>query len=170
MSKLESSFGYGEKLENTLDRIKSELFETLNIPMLTLEDLKGVMTSGKSMKALYWQLITRCEEKYMAWQPALEWMCLAILEMTKAYRLQELPEVADLRVQVQNVYPLLEDEQEEKMLDMQEVTTKVRSIKSYLRKWEGFEGTQADDEIKQIQIEKEMLEKDNFNDFSKEEE
>ncbi|MDO4721418.1 MAG: phage portal protein [Peptostreptococcaceae bacterium] len=162
MGKLESSFGYGEKLENTLDRIKSELFEALNIPMLTLEDLKGVMTSGKSMKALYWQLITRCEEKYMAWQPALEWMCLAILEMTKAYHLQELPALTDLRIEVQNVYPLLEDEQEEKTLDMQEVTTKVRSIKSYLKKWENLEGSQADDEINQIKAEKDLLESDHI--------
>lgn len=160
MSKMEASFNYGDKLENTLKRIKSELYETLNVPNINMEELKGVMTSGKSMKALYWQLITRCEEKFMAWEPALRWMCYAILEMSRAYHLKDLPEIPDMRIQIDNVYPLLEDEQDEKTLDMQEVNTKVRSIKSYLKKWENLEDEQADDEIKQIKFEKDTLEGD----------
>ena len=162
ISKLESTFGYGQKLEDTLKRIKSELYETLNIPNLNMDDLKGVMTSGKSMKALYWQLITRCEEKYMSWQPALEWLCYAILEMSNTYGIEKIDIPEDLRIEVHNVYPLLEDEQEEKMLDMQEVTTKVRSIKSYLKKWGHLEDKQAQDEIYQIKTESDLLNGDHI--------
>lgn len=57
-----TDFGYGDKIENSLKRIKSDMYEMLNIPMLSNDELKGMMTSGKTMKALYWQLITRCEE------------------------------------------------------------------------------------------------------------
>ena len=78
-----TDFGYGDKIENSLKRIKSDMYEMLNIPMLSNDELKGMMTSGKTMKALYWQLITRCEEKMMAWRPALEWLIRAILEPLK---------------------------------------------------------------------------------------
>ena len=109
---INTDFNYNERMENTLNRIKSNMHEVLNIPMINNQDLKGMMTSGKSMKALYWQLITRCEEKMMSWRPALEWMIKAILEMNEVYAINTLPKLENFDVIVENQYPLQENEDE----------------------------------------------------------
>lgn len=152
-----TDFGYGDKIENSLKRIKSDMYEMLNIPMLSNDELKGMMTSGKTMKALYWQLITRCEEKMMAWRPALEWLIRAILEITEVYQIENLPQL-DYTVTVENNYPLQEDEDEEKTLDLQQVNTQAMSRKTFIKKWQGVTDDVADAEIKQIALEREMLE------------
>lgn len=152
-----TDFGYGDKIENSLKRIKSDMYEMLNIPMLSNDELKGMMTSGKTMKALYWQLITRCEEKMMAWRPALEWLIRAILEITEVYQIEKLPQL-DYTVTVENNYPLQEDEDEEKTLDLQQVNAQAMSRKTFIKKWQGVTDDVADAEIRQIALEREMLE------------
>ena len=152
-----TDFGYGEKIESSLKRIKSDMYEMLNVPMLSNDELKGMMTSGKTMKALYWQLITRCEEKMMAWRPALEWLIRAILEITEVYQIEKLPQL-DYTVTVENNYPLQEDEDEEKTLDLQQVNAQAMSRKTFIKKWQGVTDDVADAEIKQIALEREMLE------------
>lgn len=152
-----TDFGYGDKIENSLKRIKSDMYEMLNIPMLSNDELKGMMTSGKTMKALYWQLITRCEEKMMAWRPALEWLIRAILEITEVYQIEKLPQL-DYTATVENNYPLQEDEDEEKTLDLQQVNAQAMSRKTFIKKWQGVTDDVADAEIKQIALEREMLE------------
>lgn len=165
---VETDFNYNERMENTLNRIKSDMHEVLNIPMINNSDLKGMMTSGKTMKALYWQLITRCEEKMKAWGPALEWMIKAILEITEVYKIATLPKLEKFDVVVENQYPLQEDEDNEKTLDMQQVNSQVMSRKSYMKKWtnatDEIADEIADEELKQIQLEKQLLE-DSFSQF-----
>ncbi|TAN64679.1 phage portal protein [Paraclostridium sordellii 8483] len=161
---VDTDFGYDARMENTLNRIKSDMHELLNIPLINNQDLKGMMTSGKSMKALYWQLITRCEEKMKAWKPALEWMIKAILEMTDVYSIEDIPKLSEFEVVVENQYPLQEDEYEEKNNDMQQVNTQVMSRKSYIKKWSNTTDEIADEELKQIQLEKQLLE-DSYNQF-----
>lgn len=157
MEKLESSFSYDARFENSINRIKSDMFDLLNIPNLSLQDLRGMITSGKSMKALYWQLITRCEEKYQEWGTAFEWMVSRIIRMAKIYNATSLPD-NDYTITVDNRYPLMEDEQEEKENDRAEVFNQVRSKKSYMDKWETTLNGLSDDELLQIQKEREMLE------------
>lgn len=152
-----TDFGYGDKIENSLKRIKSDMYEMLNIPMLSNDELKGMMTSGKTMKALYWQLITRCEEKMMAWRPALEWLINAILEITEVYKIETLPKL-DYMVEVENNYPLQEDEDDEKTLDLQQVNAQAMSRKTFIKKWQGVTDDVADAELKQIALERELLE------------
>ena len=159
MYKLESSFQYDTRMENTLNRIKNEMHELLSIPNISPDQLKGYITSGKSMKALYWQLVTRCEEKYTAWRPALEWLGESILKMTTIYGLEPIRLPNDMVVQVENVYPLMEDELEEKASDMQAVNTQTMSRKTYIKKWNSdVDDATAEEELKQMQREREMLE------------
>lgn len=151
---LESSFSYSERFEATMNRIKNDAYELLGVPNISLEQLKGLMQSGKSMKALYWEFIERCEEKWTVWEPALEWMCKSILEMESIYgNTPKLP--IDLDIHIEHLYPILEDEESERITDMQEVTTQVRSRKSYIEKW----GTapDADAELRQIKLEQTLL-------------
>lgn len=146
---INTDFGYDSRIENALKRIKNDMYEALNIPMISNEDLKGMMTSGKSMKALYWQLITRCEEKFTVWRPALIWLADFILKYLNA---------KDYIIEVENQYPLQEDEQEQMTLDIQQVNTQLMSRKTYMRKWLNLKDEAIDEELKQIQLEKQLLE------------
>ena len=161
---IDTDFNYDTRMENTLNRIKADMHEVLNIPMINNSDLQGMMTSGKSMKALYWQLITRCEEKMMSWRPALEWMIKAILEINEVYSITTLPKLENFDVVVENQYPLQENEDEEMTLDLQKVNAQTMSRKTFIKKWANVTDDIADEELKQIQLEKQMLE-DSYSQF-----
>lgn len=161
---IDTDFNYDTRMENTLNRIKADMHEVLNIPMINNSDLQGMMTSGKSMKALYWQLITRCEEKMMSWRPALEWMIKAILEMNEVYSITALPKLESFDVVVENQYPLQENEDEEMVLDLQKVNAQTMSRKTFIKKWANVADDIAEEELKQIQLEKQMLE-DSYSQF-----
>lgn len=161
---IDTDFNYDTRIENTLNRIKADMHEVLNIPMINNSDLQGMMTSGKSMKALYWQLITRCEEKMMSWRPALEWMIKAILEMNEVYAINTLPKLENFDVVVENQYPLQENEDEEMVLDLQKVNAQTMSRKTFIKKWANVADDIAEEELKQIQLEKQMLE-DSYSQF-----
>lgn len=161
---IDTDFNYDTRMENTLNRIKADMHEVLNIPMINNSDLQGMMTSGKSMKALYWQLITRCEEKMMSWRPALEWMIKAILEMNEVYNITTLPKLESFDVVVENQYPLQENEDEEMTLDLQKVNAQTMSRKTFIKKWANVADDIAEEELKQIQLEKQMLE-DSYTQF-----
>ena len=161
---IDTDFNYDTRMENTLNRIKADMHEVLNIPMINNSDLQGMMTSGKSMKALYWQLITRCEEKMMSWRPALEWMIKAILEMNEVYAITTLPKLENFDVVVENQYPLQENEDEEMVLDLQKVNAQTMSRKTFIKKWANVADDIAEEELKQIQLEKQMLE-DSYSQF-----
>ncbi len=154
--KLESSFNYGDRIENILNRLKGDMHELLNIPNLSPAELKGFMTSGKTMQALYWQLASRCEEKFATWRPALEWLCKAVLNMSYEYGFLKVKPPEDLQVNVENVYPLAVDEYEEKNMDLKAVSLGAMSKKSYIGKWnKDFSGERAVEELAQILSENE---------------
>ncbi len=135
LSKLESAFGYDSRLENTLNRLKAEMHELLSIPQVAPAELKGFMNSGKAMQALYWQLMCRCEEKFALWRPALDWLCRMIIELGVQSGELDAPIPTDWSVLVENRYPLLADELEEKAMDMQLVANKLMSRKTFVEKW-----------------------------------
>lgn len=161
---LENNMSYSAPLSTTLSRIRNSMFEQLAVPSVTPEDLKGIVTSGKTLKAIYWDLIVRCDEKMLDWRPALEFMVKCIIdgaklypEIAKRYIVDPLQEV-DYIITVDNQYPLPEDEAEEKEIDMSEVGAKVRSLKSYMKKWHNMTDDEADKEIQQIAYERQILE------------
>lgn len=152
---ISTDFGYDNRMKDKRNELLQDMHNVLNVPNVSLEDLKGFATSGKSMKALYWQLIVRCEEKLQDWRPALEWMVKAILEMSNVYNVANIPKIDDIIVNIENQYPLQEDEDNEKLLDMQQVISQVMSRKTYIERWGNVP---SDEELKQIQLEKSMLE------------
>ena len=58
--------------------------------------------------------------------------------------------------------PLPEDETEEKSIDLSEVQANVMSKKSYMKKWHGLTNDEVDEELKQIAIEREIVEEASF--------
>lgn len=160
-----SDFAYDQRIENALDRILSDMHNTLSVPKLNTDDLKA-LTSAKAVKAIYQQFTSCIEEKMTSWIPMLEWMIEAIIEMSRIYGIGKLPnvDIEDIEITVQNQYPLPSDEYEEKDSDMKQVTTQVMSRKKYIEKWHNVPADIADGELKQIQLENQMLE-DSFIQF-----
>lgn len=161
---LDSPMSYSTALDTTLNRIKNAMYEQTAVPNVNPEALKGIVSSGKTLKAIYWDLIVRCEEKMLAWRPALELMVKFIIEgvrlypeAAKFYIDVDLPTVA-YGVRVDNQYPLPEDEAEEKQTDLAEVTAQTMSRKAYMKKWRNLTDHEADDELRQIALERQILE------------
>lgn len=151
---LESQFAYDARIEHVLDRVKGDMFDLLSVPNVSPDQLKGFVTSGKSMKALYWGLMSRCEEKWNAWDAALIFMTDALIRMARIYGAAQLPDI-DYTVTIDHRYPIPDDEEIERQTDMSEVSQQVRSRKSYISKWQPE--TDADEELTQIAQEVKML-------------
>ena len=80
IERLESRFSYKDKFADTVERIKNDMYDTLDVPNVNLEQLRGIIQSGKSMKAIYWNLMAVCDEDWAEWGPALEQMVDYIFE------------------------------------------------------------------------------------------
>ena len=165
---LDNPMSYSTALDATLQRLNSDMYAQLDVPNTSSEALQGIITSGKTMQAIYWSLMVRCNEKMLDWIPAFEFMAETILdgcqlypEICRAYISE--PVVSDgYRIDVTNSYPILQDETEEKASDLAEIASQVRSRKSYLKKWMNMTDADADAELQQIQLEKQMFEQDSY--------
>ena len=134
LTMLEPKFGYNDRFENAMDRIKQDMHELLGVPNVSADKLRGFAQSGVAIRALYWELEERCEERWATWGPALDWMCRSILKMLSVYSGKQYPE--DIRVHIEHLYPIMADEHSERELDLREVASGVRSADSYRRKWD----------------------------------
>lgn len=164
VGQLESTMAYKDALKTTLDRIDNTMYEQVDVPNISSEALQGVVTSGKTLKAIYWPLLVRCDEKMLTWRPALEFLVDTIIQgsflypdSAKVYIEDKLPDMG-YEVSVENNYPLPEDEAEEKTIDLSEVTSLTMSRKTYMKKWRGLTDEEADEELKQLAKERELLE------------
>lgn len=147
---LETQFGYDGRYEHTVDRIKQDMYGLISVPDVAVEQLQGVAGSGKAMRAVYWGLICRCEEKWAEWDDALKWMVRRIVDMARTYNAATLPEI-DYTVRVEHLYPIPDDEEDERARDLDEVSRGARSRLSYIKKWQP--DADAEGELTQIQAE-----------------
>lgn len=166
---LDSPMTYSTALSVTLDRVKNAMYDQSAVPNVSPEAMKGVVTSGKTLKAIYWDLIVRCDEKMLAWRPALQFMARCIIEGARLYPAviptyieDPLPDMV-YEIRVDNQYSLPEDEAEEKELDLAEVNAQTMSKRSYMKKWRNLTDEEADEELQQIAKERELLESSYFN-------
>ena len=164
---LDNSMAYSPALETTLNRIRANMYSQLDVPDTTSEALTGIISSGKTMKAIYWGLMVRCDEKLLDWVPALQNMITCIIEGSRIYpearKIYTEEELVDgYSVKIENSYPILEDESEEKSTDMAEVQTQVMSRKAYMIKWRGMSEEDVNDELKQIAYEQSLLDQDSY--------
>ena len=160
---LKSDTTYTGALGTTLDRLKQAMYDQLAVPNVSPDAMQGVVTSGKTLKAIYWDLIVRCDEKMLTWRPALKFIAKCIIEGAKlypesyaAYIEDKLPDI-EYEVIVDNQYSLPEDEQEEKQTDLSEVESQVMSRRSYMKKWRGLTDDEAEAELEQIARENEIM-------------
>lgn len=161
---LDSPMSYSEALQTTLNRVKNAAYEQVAVPNVSPEALKGVVSSGKTLKAIYWDLIVRCDEKMLAWKPALQFLAECIIEGVRLYPkagqfyIQDRLPDTEYSIRVDNQYSLPEDEAEEKQIDLAEVNAQTMSKRSYMKKWRNLTDEEADEELQQIAREREMLE------------
>ena len=152
---LETTFAYGDHMMQTLDRLKDDMHELLSVPRITPEALTGLGTSGKAMRALYWSLNCRCEERWASgWDAALTWMVDAMLKIARRSG-EKLPEI-DYVLNIEHLYPIIDDEEDERSQDLNEVNMQARSRRSYIEKWQT--DADPDGELAQILKEKKLLE------------
>lgn len=162
---LEAEMKYSEPLKSTLERIENEMYNEVDVPNITSEQIAGVITSGKTIQALYWGLTVRCDEKMLAWGYALRFIAETIIKGGQLYpncisaytEEKKIPDIPYI-VFVENNYPIPEDIKEEKEMDVAEVEALVMSKKSYLKKWRKLNDSEADEELNQIKVEQELLE------------
>lgn len=161
---LESNMSYSEPLKTTLERIERDMHETVEVPNISIESIQGLVTSGKALKAVYWPLIVRCNEKMKTWEPQLEKIMHLIYKGSLLYPFcvdkytdKPIVEVA-IEYKVLSNYPLPEDEQEEKNMDITEVESNLMSKKAYMKKWRQLTDEEADEELKQMALERQILE------------
>lgn len=157
---LEPSMNYSGALKTTLDRVENNMYSMVDVPNINSEQLAGVITSGKTISALYWGLTVKCNEKMLVWGPALRYIAEMIIlggrlypNCIKKYISEKLPN-NEFEILVENNYPLPEDEIEEKNQDITEVDAKLMSKKAYMKKWRNLSDEEADKEL--LQIKKEM--------------
>ena len=151
---LESGFNYDARLENSVTRFRGDMYDLLSVPNLSLEQLKGVISSGKSMRALYWGLSCRCEEKWGEWDDSLKWMVERLIKMAAAYGTANLPQI-EHNITVEHLYPIPADEEAERASDLSEVSQEARSRLSYISKWQP--NVDADGELQQIRAEQRAM-------------
>lgn len=170
---LAPQMNHTESVKTTLDRIKTTMYGELDIPNISEETMAGTITSGKALKALYYPLQVRCDEKMKAWTPALEFIIKCILdiamlnknEVISKYVLTSLDEI-QYNINILEHYALMEDEDDEKASDLSEIAANARSRKSYIKKWRKDEfktDAQIDDELMQIAIENNMFDSMSMN-------
>lgn len=170
---LAPSMNHTEPVKVTLDRLKTTMYNEVDVPNVSEETMQGTITSGKALKALYYPLTVRCDEKLKAWKPAIEFIVEAIIDLAvlnksdaiSFYVLTGLDEV-QYNIEVMENYALMEDEQEEKNSDLAEIAANARSRKSYIKKWRRSEfktDAQIDEELMQIAIENNMFDSMSMN-------
>lgn len=161
---LEAQMNYSGPLKTTLDRIENEMYAEVDVPNINSEQLAGVITSGKTIQALYWGLTVRCDEKMLAWGPSLKFIVRTLItgallypSCVKRYTDKKIPKI-NYKVVVENNYPIPEDVKEEKEMDIVEIEAKTMSRKAYLKKWRKLNDEEAEKELQQIKKEYDLFE------------
>lgn len=165
---LEPGMNYSDALKTSLDRIKTTGYEQIDMPNITLESMQGAITSGKSLKAIYWPLIVRCKEKMKMWGPQLRQMVDIIIQGAMVYPscvekyIDDVIQPVAYEISIVQNTPLPEDEIEEKNMDLAEVESKTMSRKAYMKKWRGLTDDEVKEELEQIALERQLIEDSSF--------
>ena len=158
---LSSTFNFQAAADAYLERSKKDMYECMDQPLP--ESLVNV-ASGKALRMLNDDLISRCEEKWQEWDEAILWL-LDLIEtvVVEGGYYKDLPNIECMSLETTCVlnhnYPIPDDEAETKEIAIKEVEAQVRSHQSYIREF----GSQneADKEFEEILEEVDMINQSN---------
>lgn len=163
---LEPNMNYSASLDTTLSRIKKSAYEQVDMP--DIESVQATITSGKALKAIYWPLIIRCQEKMKMWGPQLRSLINIIIQGAMVYPdcvdnyINEPISPVAYEISIEQNTPLPEDEIEERNMDLAEVESKTMSRKAYMKKWRGLTDDEVQEELDQIALERQIIEDSTF--------
>ncbi|WP_394870553.1 phage portal protein [Clostridium butyricum] len=156
ISRVESSFSNAEPVKMFLDMLDDSMHEKLAIPLAA--QLKEV-PSAKTIKYVYTELVARCDEKWNDWEPIIRNLITLIIESCQKFNCYSdwKSEWNSLKyfLVINKNYPIPEDEEDKKKLAMDEVQSKVRSHKSYIKEFSDDED--IEEEFNEILQETELL-------------
>ena len=143
---LSSTFNFQIAADSYLTRLKQDMYELMEQPLP--ENLVNVV-SGKALKMLYYDLITRCEEKWSMWDEALEWLVDIIEEAVLTFNMySDKPDIGTMSLETiaswLHNYPIPDDELDNKTASIAEVEAGVRSKKSYIEEFGNAEDAEAE--------------------------
>lgn len=149
---LASSFNFIPAAEYYLDNAKRTMYEIMDQP---LPEKIQEAPSGKAMKFLFYDLMSRCDRKWIEWDDAIVWLISMITEVLNSVS-GMYPDLSDELINsintvttesVKHIYPLPEDENEKRQVGINEVTANVRSIKSYIKDFTDVENEESEFDI-----------------------
>ena len=158
---LSSTFNFQAAADAYLERLKKDMYECMDQPLP--ESLVNV-ASGKALRMLNDDLISRCEEKWQEWDEAILWL-LDLIEtvVVEGGYYKDLPNIECMSLETTCVlnhnYPIPDDEAETKEIAIKEVEAQVRSHQSYIR--ELGSQNEADKEFEEILEEGDMINQSN---------
>ena len=158
---ISSSFNFLPSVQYYLDEAKRSMYELMDQP---LPEKVQSAPSGVAMQFLFYDLMSRCDGKWVEWDSAIEWLVAMVEEILEKVRVNIEPLPDNLKSAAQEIttltinhsYPLPSDEQAKRQIAMQEVQTNVRSHQSYIEEFSRNEN--AEDEWNRILEEAAQLE------------
>ena len=158
---LSSTFNFQAAAEAYLERLKKDMYECMDQPLP--ESLVNV-ASGKALRMLNDDLISRCEEKWQEWDEAILWL-LDLIEtiVVEGNMYRDLPNIECMSLEtsctLNHNYPIPDDEAETKEIAIKEVEAQVRSHQSYIREFGSQD--EADKEFQEILDEVDQINQSN---------
>ena len=161
VSSISSNFNFLPSVQYYLDEAKRSMYELMDQP---LPEKVQSAPSGIAMQFLFYDLMSRCDGKWVEWDSAIEWLVSMVEEILEKVRVNIEPLPDNLKSAAQEIttltinhsYPLPSDEQAKRQIAMQEVQTNVRSHQSYIEEFSRNEN--AEDEWSRILEEAAQLE------------
>lgn len=157
---ISGSFNFLPAAQYYLDEAKKSMYELMDQP---LPEKVQNAPSGIAMQFLFYDLMSRCDSKWIEWDSAIEWLVEMLEEVLEKVNV-------DLGILPQNIissyqtlttlvidhkYPLPSDEASAKEIAMSEVQNNVRSHQSYIEEFSVKE--KADKEWKRVLEEQAQL-------------
>ncbi|NFG27698.1 phage portal protein [Clostridium botulinum] len=134
--KVENTFSNASPVQIFLTLLDDSMHEKLAIPKP--EQIRSVL-SAKAYKYLFTELIARCDEKWIDWEPVFIQLIRLIIESCSQFNcyddwVNDWISI-DFNVILKRNYPIPEDIEDKKRLAMEEVTSNVRSHRSYIKEF-----------------------------------
>ncbi|WP_204597556.1 phage portal protein [Clostridium pascui] len=142
--KVENTFSNATPVKMFLDTLNDSMYEKLAIPKP--EEMRTIV-SGKAFKYMFTELMARCDEKWIDWEPVFVQLVQMIVESCSKFNCygdwQKEWGSLSYNVIIKRNYPIPEDVEDKKRLAMEEVSANVRSRRSYIKEFSDDETYEA---------------------------
>lgn len=153
VTSISGNFNFLPAAEYYLEGAKKAMYELMDQPM---PEKVQEAPSGIAMQFLFYDLISRCDGKWIEWDDAIQWLIQMLEEIlaTVNVDLGNIPQDIQSSYQtlttmtIEHRYPIPSDELSAKQLALTEIQTNVRSHQSYIEEFSKKE--KADKEWERI--------------------